>query len=378
MPLHVRRRPDTGALEISGTVRPAGAAVGVRIRRRAGTDDLARAREEAAAIEAEILRAAHHGARPVDPGLGAAILAYLKHEPRSAGTQAMLLRLARHFGDVPLATIDQAAVDRARMVLRPGASPATVKRNVIVPLRAVLTFASRRKWCAPPMFDLPRERAGRTAFLLPAQVDALIAGAAPHLRPLLIFLICTGCRLGEALKLEWDAVDLAAGRALCWEGETKSGHRRVVMLPPAAVAALAALPHRDGPVFRPPPRRRQEAGEWLGYRQSDAGGGGQIKHAWATACRNAGLSGEIVEVPRADRGSAAKAFRPEHSPHVLRHSWASWFYALHRDLLLLKREGGWSSVALVERYAHLMPAGQEAAIRRVWGTWPAKQGAKAG
>jgi hypothetical protein len=40
---------------------------------------------------------------------------------------------------------------------------------------------------------------------------------------------------------------------------------------------------------------------------------------------------------------------------------------LHRDLLALKADGGWSSVELVERYAHVMPAGHEAAIRRFWG-----------
>jgi integrase len=54
------------------------------------------------------------------------------------------------------------------------------------------------------------------------------------------------------------------------------------------------------------------------------------------------------------------------TPHDLRHSWASWHYALHRDLLALKIEGGWSSVALVERYAHLMPTGLEAEIRAFW------------
>jgi integrase len=60
-------------------------------------------------------------------------------------------------------------------------------------------------------------------------------------------------------------------------------------------------------------------------------------------------------------------FRPKHSPHVLRHTWATWHYAVNKDLLLLKREGGWASVAQVERYAHLMPAGYEDEIRRVWG-----------
>ena len=56
------------------------------------------------------------------------------------------------------------------------------------------------------------------------------------------------------------------------------------------------------------------------------------------------------------------------APHALRHTWASWHYALHRDPLRLRAEGGWSSLALVERYAHLMPAGHEAAIGEFWGT----------
>jgi integrase len=76
--------------------------------------------------------------------------------------------------------------------------------------------------------------------------------------------------------------------------------------------------------------------------------GGQIKTAWRTAIRKAGLD-------------------PELTPHDLRHTWASWRYALNRDLLALKIEGGWSSVLLVERYAHLMKDGYQADIRRFWG-----------
>jgi integrase len=58
---------------------------------------------------------------------------------------------------------------------------------------------------------------------------------------------------------------------------------------------------------------------------------------------------------------------PDITPHILRHSWASYHYALNRDLLMLARDGGWASTALCERYAHLMPAGHEAAIRALWG-----------
>jgi integrase len=79
------------------------------------------------------------------------------------------------------------------------------------------------------------------------------------------------------------------------------------------------------------------------------------------------LPGETVTIGRTDRPSQANRFVPAFGVHVLRHTWASWRYALHPDPFLLQRAGGWSSVALVERYAHLMPAGHEAAIQRVWG-----------
>jgi hypothetical protein len=61
MPLRVTRRKDTGTLQSVGTVRPAGAQEGIRIRQRAGTAKLAPDREEAAGIESRILRDAWHG-----------------------------------------------------------------------------------------------------------------------------------------------------------------------------------------------------------------------------------------------------------------------------------------------------------------------------
>ena len=50
-----------------------------------------------------------------------------------------------------------------------------------------------------------------------------------------------------------------------------------------------------------------------------------------------------------------KGFTPDH----LRHTWASWHYAIHKDLLRLKVDGGWAKVDMVERYAHVVPVGFE-------------------
>jgi integrase len=358
MPLKVEKRPDTGSLWIVGTVRPAGEVKGIRVRRRAGSDDPDLAREEAAALEAQLLRNVWHGEKPISRGFSAAALSYLKHEARSEGTKALVRRLTLHFRDTSVDKIGQEAVDRARgALLRPDATAGTVRRNLIVPLRAILLHAAKRKWCSAPSFDVPAEGKGRITFLLPEQVQALVTAASPHLRPMLLFMVCTGCRLGEVLRLEWTEVDLLGARVLLWEGETKSGSRRVVSLTPAAVAALASIEGQAGEVFR---NRHGDP-----YRQTAKGGGGQIRKAWANACRRAGLPGEAAVKERPDRTSRVTTFAPVFMPHHLRHTWATWHYALRRDLLLLKTEGGWATTLLAERYAHLMPAGHEENIRSV-------------
>jgi integrase len=75
---------------------------------------------------------------------------------------------------------------------------------------------------------------------------------------------------------------------------------------------------------------------------------GRSKPAWKGAIRRAGLD-------------------PDLTPHDCRHTRASWHNAINRDLISLKVEGGWSSVILIKRYAHLLPAGHEEAIRQFLG-----------
>ena len=347
MPLKIRRRRDTGALEIYGTVRAAGEKTGVRVRERAGSDDPATAREEAVHREREILRTFHLGQRPDVRSFAEAYRSYLTFQPRSVRTIKTAFRVLRHFGGMGLDQINQEAVDKARAAMfgDRDVSPATVARSLVIPLRAIMMHAADREWCAVPRLKAPTSDRRRPEFLMPAQVEALIAAAAPHLQPLLRFLVCTGCRLGEALALDWRSVDLTGASATLWEGETKSGRRRVVDLVPAAVGALEAVGHRTGHVFLT--ARKQP------YRSSEEYGG-QIKTGWRTACAGAGIVGV--------------------GPHVLRHTWATWWYALTPNARRLQEAGGWSSLALVERYAALIPAGFEDEIRACWGMAVVGQG----
>lgn len=327
----------------------AGYVAGQRVRRRAQSDDAKLARKEAALLEAEILNTAWLGERPGVRSFAEAVVAYFEAEPRSEATQKRYNRVLRGVGDVKLGAINQDTVTLLKKkLLQPDHKPATVTREIINPLRAIMRLAQERGWCTAPKFRVPKETEGRTLYLLPDELDRLITAASPHLRPLITFLVGTGARMSEAIELDWRDVDLAGARAIFWR--TKTGKRRNAHLPPAVVAALGNLSDHDDKVFRWATRadRYGRVRRIADYADRDRRYGGQIKTGWAGAIKRAGLNLDLT-------------------PHDLRHTWASWHYALNRDLLALKREGGWSSVALVERYAHLLPAGQEPAIRRVFG-----------
>ena len=111
MPLIITRRRSTGALTISGTV------AGQRVQRRAQSDNLALAREEAAALEISMLRTEWHGERRGARSLDEAIVSYLEAEPRSEHTKAALRRIRAALGHISLGQIDQETASRLRRTI---------------------------------------------------------------------------------------------------------------------------------------------------------------------------------------------------------------------------------------------------------------------
>lgn len=364
MSYNYRKRPDTGRWEIFGPdPRPwkNKGVHGFRKTTRATSANLVK--EEAATLYAQHAREALHGPGRPDRKFAEIAEAYLEFEVRHTAQRQRVLAIVSALGDVAVSAIDQEAVDKLqkKLIRKSEPSPSTVRALVSTPLIAVLNFGFRRRWCDKPVFERPRQRKGKTLIVTPGEAQHIIECAAPHQQPILLFLAGTGCRVAEALKLTWEwnhedgGVDLVGGRARLMQKSRRASEgprERIVMLPPAIIAMLANLASREGRVFQ---WQTNVGAKSRGLRQGayaakKAGtGGGQLKTGFNAAVRRAGLAGRGI------------------TPHTFRHSWASWHYAIHKDLALLKEEGGWETLSMVERYRHRLEAGHEEAVLTIWG-----------
>jgi integrase len=343
MSLKIYQRPDSENWYLRGTLR------GVSVRESCGTDDEKIAKEIRAKREWEILQRSVYGIKASGTFIGAVAI-YLEND----GDARFLQPLIDHFGSTALAKIDQAGADTAALAIYPGLAPATINRQLYTPLSAVINMAASKDYCAPVKFKRPKLPKGRVRWITHAEAFCLIEACAPHLKPLVAFLFYTGARIGEALWLDWRNIDLQRGQVQFLD--TKNGRDRGVPLHPDLVAILANLPHRDGCVFRKQGRlikptgftpRNSNSGEpivpeyHLGepYAPLDAddprdvSAGSRIKKGFKAAVSRAGIT--------------------NFHPHDCRHTWATWHYQENRDLNMLMHLGGWSSLSMVLRYAHV-------------------------
>jgi integrase len=249
-----------------------GTHLGVSIDQSLKTSDRGKAERLLAELQNEIFEEQIRGNSVHRETFASAALRYVE----AGGERRYVEPLLHHFGDLPLDRIDQQAIDNAAAALYPKCSPATRNRDVYTPISAILKFAgithNIRRPKAPP---------GVVRWLTHDEARRLVSACSPHLRPLIMFLLHTGARIGEALWLDWNCVDL--GRVSF--PKTKNGEPRGIPLHRDLIVELANLPYRDGCVFRRPdgePYARTSG-------DSEQSSGGQIKTAFKAALRRAGI-----------------------------------------------------------------------------------------
>ena len=241
----------------------------------------------------------------------AAMTAYVD----SGKDERFLDRLLEHFQEAALGSIDNVAMTKAANAIYPGRAPATIRRHLYVPVSAIINFVKDDKLRAP------KGGGARTMFVMPSLADAIIQAATTQqslwLAALITFLFGQGSRAGETFAIDGrDDISLTGRWAML--RDPKNGHERRVTLQPRVVAALSLLPNigAHGPLFR------RFDGKAFAEK---TGRGGQVRTAFALAVKNGGGDPGVI------------------TPHVCRHSWATWFYSQTRDTLRLKEEGGWLS-----------------------------------
>jgi integrase len=225
----------------------------------------------------------------------------------------------------------QEAIDAVALELYPKATPATRNRQVYTPVSAVLKRA-KVKW------ELQRPKGwrgqSRTEWLKPEQAFRVLEAATAEDAEFGLFLtlLCyTGMRLGEALALTVDDLDL--NEAFLTVHETKNGDPRGVHLPPVIVAALTSHP-------RGLDRRHKDGRPGKLFRFVKCG------RLYTLLARSKKAAGNDV------------AFT---SFHTFRHTWATW----------MRRYGGldtrgllgtqtWKDPASVRRYEHVVASEESA------------------
>ena len=202
-----------------------------------------------------------------------------------------LLKIVPHIGSLALADIYPNLVKELGPKIYPDCSTDTWKRQVIAPVSAVINYAHQSGLCPPIKItaysaheriaqDKRRGKQSRREKSAGSWewIDAFQAQASPHLGALVEFMFETGARIGQAVALKHEDLDLAQARVRL---DASKGHdAQWVAISPEMVATIANLAHAK--------TNRQQARNAdthvFGYKDRSG-----PKSAWATACKRAGI-----------------------------------------------------------------------------------------
>lgn len=244
-------------------------------------------------------------------------------------------------GDITTARLDE----YADWLAARGNSGATVNRKMAALSAVLRTAMDRGHLSRMPKLPRSRESSGRIRWLTDAEEVALLSLLEQWSYPaevrLVAFLVDTGCRLGEALRLEWRDVNEgssppAAAQVHLWQ--TKSNVPRTVPLTKRAAAALQAQ------------RKDDTAGPFKG-RITKHG----FRHIWDRARHHLGHGEDAQFVP-----------------HALRHTCASRLVQRGVPLAVVQAMLGHTVIQTTMRYAHLAPANLAAAVAALEPAVPAQ------
>jgi integrase len=203
-----------------------------------------------------------------------------------------------------------------------GRKPNTVRKELEV-VRAALNFHKKGE---AAVFELPSPPPAKERYLSRAEARALLKACRrfPHVRAFIALSLATAARQSALLELTWDRVDMDRRRIKLAMGEATDDQQKRRATVPMNKRAYRYL------------RVMREAAtcnhviEWGGHRVLS------IKKGFAGACERAGIEGV--------------------TPHILRHTAASWMAEARVDMFRISKFLGHTDTKITERrYAHIHP-----------------------
>lgn len=235
----------------------------------------------------------------------------------------------------------KARVEAARKKGKPDpvyvAKPVTTstKAKHLALMKAILRAAERDwKWLEKaPVIKIPTVRNKRVRWLEKDEAKRLIDECPEPLKSVVKFALATGLRRSNIINLEWQQIDMQ--RRVAWVNpeDSKSNRAIGVALNDTACKVLRGQigNHHKFVFVHTKAGRRPDGSITPAVRKMRVDDG----RAWKSACKRAGI----------------EDFRF----HDLRHTWASWLIQSGVPLSVLQEMGGWESIEMVRRYAHLAP-----------------------
>jgi integrase len=234
MSLTVKKRGQT--YHYSGTV------AGRRLRGTTGTTDKARAERIAAEKESDEWKRHLDGPEAVLTFAKASILY------RAAGGESRFLsRIEDYWKDTLIKDIKPGMIRQMAIDLYPNCSGGTRNRQAIVPAQAIINHCHELEMCPPIRVKRFKFEKKIKKPVMLAWLDTFCAHTdRPEIGPLAIFMFATGCRISEAMRLQWKDIDFQNRCILV--RKTKNKKERLPHMPQRLLVALANLP-RDRPPF---------------------------------------------------------------------------------------------------------------------------------
>lgn len=190
------------------------------------------------------------------------------------------------------------------------------------------------KWIGKsPTIKVRQKKEIRVRWLTKEEATTLIQCMPDVMKPVVMFALATGLRRSNILNLEWTQIDLQRKVAWIHPEDTKGGKAIGVALNETACRVLRMQigKHQQYVFVHTEAWHRADGSPTEKVRKMRV----DDNTAWSTGLRRAGITN----------------FRF----HDLRHTWASWLVQAGVPLTALQEMGGWESIEMVQRYAHLAP-----------------------